>query len=43
MKSPNEQMKEFEKWYRIQWIKVTVKYALLDFIKSTFKIHTCNQ
>lgn len=37
-----EQYRQCEKWYRVQWLKVTVKYALLDFIKSAFKNHTCN-
>lgn len=37
MKSPNEQIKEFEKWYKVQWLKITIKYALHDFIKAIFK------
>ncbi len=36
MKSPNEQIKEFERWYRVQWVKITIKYALSDFIKKFF-------
>lgn len=37
MKSPNEQIKEFEKWYKVQWLKINLKYALIDFFSGKFK------
>ncbi len=37
MLSPNEQIKAFEKWYRLQWLKVSVRYALSDGIKHLFQ------
>ena len=30
MLSPNEQIKTIEKWYKFQWLKVSVRYALSD-------------
>lgn len=42
MKSPNEQIKDFEKWYRVQWVKVSIRYGLSDWVKQLFKNHCCN-
>lgn len=39
MKNPNEQIKDFEKWYKRQWFKVSIRYALSDWIQSHLKSH----
>lgn len=40
MQSPNEQFKSFEKWYKRQWIKVSIKYALSDLF-NLVKTYLC--
>lgn len=34
MSNPNEQLKTFEKWYKQQWIKISIIYAVPDLLKQ---------